>query len=291
MTHTTKLRLSSLLLPGLLIALTACAPIDVKQALQNQSPKVSVAGQRLTSLNFERVNLAFDLQVDNPNPIGLTLGGMDYDLKLAGHSFATGNQDQKMQLAASGPSHIELPLSLAFAEIYQGLKELQGKSEVPYELTTGLLIDVPLLGKLRYPVTTKGVLPLPQLPKVSLKNLTVQKINLTSATLALGLQVDNPNAFNVALDRLRYELTVNGKRWASADKASLGSVREQQQNTLTLPLTLNFMELGSGLYSLLTSSQPLDYRINGTLDASSANALIGKFNMPFDNSGNIKLSR
>lgn len=280
------------LLPlGLTLALSACAPGDVKEALTDQRPKVSVADQRLTSLDFKQVKLAFDIQVDNPNPFGLELAGLDYDLKLAGHSFASGNQDKHMQLAASGPSHFELPLSMAFAEIYQGLKGLKGKSEVPYELTTGLMIDVPLLGKLRYPVTAKGLLPLPQLPKVKLQNLTLEKLNYTSANLALKLQVDNPNAFSLGLDRLRYDLTVNGKRWASADQASLGSVQQQQQNTITLPLTLHFMELGTSVYNLLSSGQKLDYRLNGTLDASSSNSLIGKFDMPFNNRGQISLSK
>lgn len=273
------------------VALAACAPTDVRKALENQKPTVSLADQKLTALDFEHVDLLFGLKVDNPNPIGLTLGGLDYDLKLAGQSFVTGNQDKQMKLAASGASRIDLPVSLAFADIYKGLKDLQGQSEVPYELTTGLLIDVPLLGKLRYPVTTKGVLPLPKLPKVSLKGISVDKLSLTSATLALKLQVDNPNGFNLGLDRLRYDLTVNGKRWASADKSALGDVKEQQTNTLTLPLTLHLMELGSGVYNLLGSSQPLDYSLSGTLDASSANQLIGKFGMPFTSNGRVSLSR
>ena len=281
--------LKALLVTAPLLALQGCDTLNVKRALESQSPTVSVAGQRLTHLDFQQATVAFDIQVDNPNPIGLSLAGLDYDLKLAGHSFASGRQNKRMQLKAAGPSNFQLPLSMRFSEIYQGLKELKGKNEVPYELTTGLMIDVPLLGKLRYPVSTSGTLPLPRLPRVKLQSLTLEKLNYSGATLALKLKVDNPNGFAVALDKLRYDFKVNGKRWVSGNRASLGNLGSNQGNEVTVPITLNFMELGSGLYSLLQGGQELDYSLSGKLDATGGHPLIGSFAMPINRSGKIRL--
>ncbi len=275
----------------LLIGLSGCTPIEIKDALENQKPKVSVADQRLTRLDFKRVNMAFGIQVDNPNPIAIQLAGLDYDLKLADQSFVTGKQGKQMRLAASASSRIELPLSISFQELYQGIAALKGKQQIPYELTTGLLINVPLLGKLRYPVTTRGTLPLPRLPELSLQNLSLEKLNFTSATLTLKLAVHNPNAFSLALNRLNYDFKVNGKRWASGNTQALGNLAQQQKSTISLPITLNFMELGSGLYSLLQGGQPLNYSLSGKLDARSGHKLIGSFDMPFDTSGRVALSR
>jgi LEA14-like dessication related protein len=282
--------LTALLAALSLTVLSGCNPGNIRDALENQKPRVSVAGQQLTRLDFQQVGMAFDIRVDNPNPVGLSLGGLDYDLKLAGHSFASGKQNKQMQLKASGPSTFKLPLSMRFAEIYQGLKELKGKSEVPYELTTGLMIDVPLLGKLRYPVTTSGKLPLPRLPKVSVKSLTLDKLNFSGATLALKLKVNNPNAFGVALDKLNYDFKVNGKRWISGNRTSLGNLAANQGNELTLPITLNFMELGSGLYSLLKGGQDLNYNLSGKLDANGGHPLIGRFDVPINRSGKVRLA-
>jgi LEA14-like dessication related protein len=276
---------------ALMVGLSACAPVDIKQALENQTPKVSVVDQRLTRLDFERINLAFGIKVDNPNPVGIKLAGLDYDLKLAGQSFASGKQSKHMALAASGASQFELPLSMVFSEIYQAISNLKDKDQIPYELTTGLIIDVPLLGKMRYPVKAQGVLPLPRLPDISVKEIRLEKLNFSGATLALNLQVDNPNAFSVALNKLNYDFKVNGKRWASGNKQTLGTVKTKQKNIISLPITLNFMELGSGLYSLLNSGKDLNYSLSGKLDASSGNQLIGNFDMPFDTNGRVKLSQ
>lgn len=283
-------KLTALLATLSLTLLGGCNPGNIRDALESQKPRVSVAGQQLTRLDFQQVNMAFDIRVDNPNPVGLSLGGLDYDLKLAGHSFASGRQNKQMQLKAAGASTFQLPLSMRFAEIYQGLDKLKGKNEVLYELTTGLMIDVPLLGKLRYPVTTSGTLPLPKLPKVSVNSLTLEKLNFSGATLALKLKVNNPNAFGVALNKLRYDFKVNGKRWVSGNRASLGSLAANQGNEVTLPITLNFMELGSGLYSMLKGGQDLDYSLSGKLGATAAHQLIGSFDVPINRSGKVRLT-
>lgn len=279
-----------LTLAAFMLGLSACTPM-VKQAFENQKPKVSVVDQRLTGLDFEKVSIAFGIQVDNPNPVGIDLQGLDYDLKLDGHSFVTGKQDQKMPIAAYGSSRIELPLSMTFKEIEQGLSGLKGKDEVPYELTTGLLIKVPLLGTIRYPVVSKGVLPVPQLPRISLQGIKLERFNFNGATMALSVLVDNPNNFNVALNSLNYDLTINGKHWARGSSQTLGTIREKQKSLITLPLSISLLDLGSGFSSLIKSGTDLNYAIVGKLNASTSNKLIGNFDMPFDNSGHVKLAQ
>lgn len=283
--YTTPLALATIAL-----SLAACTPM-MKQAFENQKPHVSVVDQRLTGLDFEKVSIAFGIQVDNPNPIGIDLQGLDYELKLDGHSFITGKQDKQMPIAASGSSRIELPLGMTFKEIEQGLSGLKGKNEVPYELTTGLLIRVPLLGTVRYPVVSKGVLPVPQLPRISLQGIKLEKLNFSGATMALRVLVDNPNNFSVALNALNYDLTINGKHWASGNSQTLGNIREKQKSLITLPLTISLMDLGSGFSGLLKSGADLNYVITGRLNASTGNKLIGNFEMPFDNSGHVKLAQ
>ncbi len=279
-----------LTLAAVVLGLAACTPM-VKQAFDYQKPQVSVADQRLTGLNFESVSIAFGLKVDNPNPIGIVLEGLDYDLKLDGRSFLMGKQDKQMQIAASGASRIELPLSMTFKEIKQGLSGLKGKDEVPYELTTGLLIKVPLLGTYRYPVVSQGVLPVPQLPVVSLQRLKVESLSFTGATLALQLLVDNPNNFSVVLNSLEYGLKINGKQWASGHSQTLGNIKEKQKSVISLPVNISLMDLGAGFSTLLKGNEELNYTIVGKLNASTSNKFIGNFDMPIETSGRVKVAQ
>lgn len=274
---------------ALMLGLAACTPM-MKRALENQRPQVSVADQRVTGLDFEHVEIAFGIRVDNPNPVGIDLQGLDYDLKLDGRSFLTGKQDKTMQVAASGASRVELPLSLTFKEIKAGLSGLKGKDEVPYELTTGLMIKVPLLGSFRYPVVSRGVMPVPQLPVISLQSLKLESLNFSGATLSLKLLVDNPNNFSVALDSLDYDLKINGQHLAHGSSSTLGNIKEKQKSVISLPLSISLMNLSSGISDVLKSRETLNYTIAGKLSGSSSNKLIGHFDMPIERSGNVKLN-
>lgn len=274
-----------------LLLLSACAPVELKQALKNQRPRVSLADQRITHLDFNGIALAFGLSVDNPNPIGIQLAGLDYDLKLDGNPFLAGKQAQRMSIAAAGNSRVELPLSFTFSELRRSLRQLGDKAEVPYELVTGLMIEVPLLGTLRYPVTTRGTLPVPHMPSVSLQKVKLQRLDFSGATMELQLALDNPNAFGIDLNALNYDFTVNGKHWASGKRNNLGAVKKGAKGTITLPLSLNFMELGSGIYKLVSGGGALDYQLNGSLNARSDQRLLGAFDLPIKSSGRINLER
>lgn len=289
--RTSKTYAALLTTATILAGLTACTSMDMQQALENQKPKVSVTDQRLTGLDFERITIAFGIKVDNPNPVDINLAGLDYDLKLGGRSFISGKQDKAMKIAASGASRVELPLSMSFKEIQQGISELKDKDQVPYELTTGLMIQVPLLGTIRYPVVTQGVLPVPRMPTISLQSLKLEKLTFSGATLSVNLQVDNPNDFSVALNALNYALKINGKHWASGNSQTLGAIQAKQKNTISLPVTINLMDLGNGFSNLLASGEDLNYSLSGKLDANSSHALIGRFALPFDTNGRVKLSQ
>jgi len=277
-------------LAALAIGLAACSQL-MKQTLENQKPKVSVVEQRITGLDFEKVSIAFGIKVDNPNPIGIDLQGLDYDLKLAGHGFVSGKQDKQMQIAASGASQVELPLSMTFKEIEKALSGLKGKEQIPYELNTGLLIKIPLLGTLRYEVVSQGILPVPQLPKFTLQGLKVEKVSFNSATFMLNLQVDNPNNFSVALNALNYDLKINGKHWTSGNSHTLGNIKENQISVISLPATVSLLDIGSGFAELLKGGVDLNYLIVGKLNASTSNKLIGNFDMPVESSGSVKLTQ
>lgn len=279
-----------LTIAALVLGLSACTPM-VRQALENQRPQVSVVDERLTGLDFERITIAFGIKVDNPNPVGIDLEGLDYELKLDGHSFLAGKQDKQMQIAASGASRVELPLSMTFKEIQEGLSGLKGKDQVPYELTTGLMIKVPLLGTFRYPVVSQGVLPVPQLPAISLQSLKLENLSFSGATLMLKLLVDNPNDFSVSLNSLNYDVKINGKHLANGNSQTLGNIREKQKSVISLPLSIGLMDLSSGFSDMLKSSEPLNYAVVGKLNGSTSNRLIGNFDMPIESSGRIRLSQ
>lgn len=273
----------------MLLAGSGCAELNAKKVLEVNKPTAKVESVKLTGLDFQTLDLAFDIALDNPNPVSLQLGGLDYNLKLAGESFLKGVQNESLNMAASGTSHVQLPLSLNFNDLYKTFQTLGQRDTIPYELDLGLKLDIPILGQMRFPVQKSGEFPVPRPPRIALADMRVSSMSLLGAELDLVFEVDNPNTFSLALDRLNYALSVNGQPWVKTGAANIGRINANGVSRITLPVKLNFSEVGMGIYTALNSGKGLNYSVKGLLDATSSNAFVGAFQLPFDNSGSVKV--
>jgi LEA14-like dessication related protein len=272
-----------------MLLLAGCATLEqVGQALEGQKPTASVQGLRLTGLDMSGVDLTFDVQVDNPNPVGISLAGLDYDLKLLGSSFLQGDQPMGMKLRANGSSQVQVPVRLGFQQLVDSYRQLKGAKQVGYELDLGMGFEVPLLGRVRVPVSYQGEFPIPEMPAVTLRSLDVEQLTLSGAKLLLQLEVDNPNNFSVLLDRLNYNLKLNGYDVGGGLVKKGVNIQQEGRGTVSLPLSLDFAQAGMGLYKALLG-KGVRYDLSGSMNASSSNPMLERFRIPLDKQGRVNL--
>jgi LEA14-like dessication related protein len=272
-----------------LLILTSCATLEqVSQALEGQKPSAKVEGLRLTGLDMNGVDLTFDVGVDNPNPVGISLAALDYDLKLFGSSFLQGAQPMGMKVAASGKSQVQVPVRLGFQQLLNSYRQLKGAEQVGYELDLGMGFEVPVLGKVRVPASYQGQLPIPEMPSVSLKSVDVDQLTLSGAKLLLELQVDNPNSFSLLLDKLDYNLKLNGYDVGGGVVNQAARVQQDGRGVISLPLSLDFAQAGMGLYKALLG-KGVSYDLSGLMQASSSNPILSGFTIPLDKKGSVGL--
>lgn len=269
--------------------LQGCATMDrMGQALEGRKPTAQVVGVKLTGLDAQGVNLAFDVNVDNPNPVGISLAGLDYDLKLLGSRFLQGEQPMGMKLAAKGSSQVQVPLRLGFQQLLSTYKQLKSADQAAYQLDLGMGFDVPVLGRVRIPVNYQGEFPIPRMPQIKLRSLDVQKLSMSGASLLMQLQVDNPNAFSLLLDKFDYNLKLNGYDVGGGQLKKSLNIQQGGQGVIGLPVSLDFAQAGLGLYKALLGSG-ISYDLSGSLDASSSNAMLQAFRIPLDKQGRVDL--
>jgi LEA14-like dessication related protein len=282
-----KLLLSTLLLQALW--LQGCNTLQqMGQALEGQKPTALVQGVRMTGLDFDGVDLAFDVKVDNPNPVGISLAGLDYDLKLLGSRFLQGDQPMGMKVAAKGSSQVEVPMRLGFQQLMSTYQQLKTAHQAGYELDLGMGFDVPVLGRVRVPVSYRGEIPVPKMPNVKLQSLDVQQLSMSSAKLLLQMQVDNPNDFSLMLDQLNYHLKLNGFDVGGGLVEKSVNIKQGGQGVIGLPVSLDFAQAGMGLYSALLG-KGMSYDLSGSMNAVSSNPILKSFRIPLDKQGNLPL--
>ncbi|MCG7896736.1 MAG: LEA type 2 family protein [Candidatus Thiodiazotropha taylori] len=282
----------TILLLFMILLLQGCSSLQQAEQLMNGiQPTGEVKGVNLSGLDLRGIDLLFDVEVDNPNPVAISLDGLDYDLKLLNRSFLKGQQSMGMSLAADGKSQVKLPVRMEFERLLQHYSELSNRDDVPYQLDLGLGIDVPLLGRVRLPMSYQGRLPVPKLPDVSVSRIDVQRLSLQAIDLMLELEVENPNRFALMLQRLDYQFKLNGIDVGQGAAAQSLNIDKQGKGRVRLPLSLDLQKAGGGLYSALMGGRGLSYELSGMLDATGDTPLIGDIKIPLDKQGNFNLSR
>lgn len=98
-----------ILIPGMIFL--SCSALN--QMLNSvKRPTVAVDRVHISGLSFDDIDLLFDLKVNNPNSIKVSLAGFDYDFFLNGNSFVKGQQDKGLNIEAKGESIVQIPINL-----------------------------------------------------------------------------------------------------------------------------------------------------------------------------------
>ena len=268
------------------VTLSSCAIFGGVKMVQ---PKVAFTGAKLDKLSFSNADLLFDMQIENPNPLGVKLASFDYELLVNGFSFLSGKQDKNLDIPASGKDTIQLPLTVRFLDLYQAVQSLRNQDESAYDLKCSFGFNLPIIGEVKVPVQTSGKVPLLKLPSIDVATLKVTRLDVFGAELKLAIDVKNNNPFAVALDGFKYQFDVNGQSWAVGQAKSVGDVTQKGESQIEIPIALNFLKVGQTAYQLLRGDKKLNYQLQGNLDINAAHPLLGKVSIPFDKLGAIDI--
>jgi len=280
------------LLPLLLFPLFIVSCHAIQDLANNiKKPSLSVDDVHITGFNFREMQLTYDIKVDNPNPVALNMLGYDYNLKVNDHSFLKGDQTKKVNIESSGQSIVQVPLTINFKELYNTVEGVANKDQSSYNFLSHLAFDLPVLGKTKIPVHKKGNIPIVKLPKVNVQNISVDNLSLNGADMNLHLQFDNPNGFGLNINQLKYNLMVNGNKWAVGKALKGVDIKKDGVTNLDIPISLDIGQIGMSAYKLLTDQQSLDYKLKGNFKFNVLHELLGAANYNFDRSGAIPINR
>jgi LEA14-like dessication related protein len=274
---------------AILLAGTGCAALE--REAERRKPSASIDSTRVTGFDFDAARLLVDVRVDNPNPVGIEIAGLDYELRLNGERVLTGDSTDRSDIPARGSGTVAVPITLNYGDLADRVAHLRGRDTVDYAIDLGIMVDVPLLGKRRLPATASGTVPIPQRPEIALRDLRVERLNLGGARVVLDVAVSNPNAFALALKALQYDLNINGSDWASGSLNELTRVGAGERSTLSVPIDLDFAAIGSGVRALLMAGARTDYDLSGVLSGTAGPDLFGDFELSFEETGTIGVAR
>jgi hypothetical protein len=245
---------------------------------------VSFDGLQVRSLTFEEADVDFVFQVENPNPVRLSLASFDYALELEQVPFLSGDQPGGFTLEPSGASPLVLPVSLTYADIYDTIQATRGEDVVDFLLSGAMGFDTPA-GLVHLPYSEAGDFPALRPPQFSFSSVRVPDVDLLAGTadVEVDLAVDNSLGSTLFFDRFDYDLTFDGTPVASGLVADFDAAGAET-SILTLPVTVDLLSLGAGVVDALVSGGNIDLGLDATMDVDTP---FGVVPLSIDETGSV----
>jgi LEA14-like dessication related protein len=255
-------------IPVVSMLLLAGCPKNIKLPdLSAMTPKVRFDDVKLGKPDWKGVDAEFVVAVDNPNPVGVKLASWTWDLDIAGSDLLAGDQQDGAQLEAAGESKLAIPARLQFADLLEVGKAAKGQAEVPFTVSGTMGFNTPL-GVVTVPWEDNGTLPVLRKPKIRVQGLKLAKLDVLAGQvdLLLDLGVSHEGGGTLSLADVDWTLDLGGKRVADGTAAKLAEVAAGQESTISLPIGVKVVTLGTSLVKALKNKQ--DIQVDFGADAN-----------------------
>jgi len=275
----------------LIISLPGCAIIDAILGGGVKEPVVKIDSVDFGKVSFESLELLFNIMIENPNQLGISLSSFDYELLLNEKSFVKGDQRDGMQIGANASSSVQIPVSLRFRDIIESVQSVSRQDTSNYQFKSGFAFSVPVIGDVRIPVQRSGMIPVIKAPSINIAHFKIDNISITGARATLALDVKNPNSFSLGLKNMHYAFSVDGTSLVEGTRESVLSMNKNEESRIEIPVSMNFLELGQSLYRILRGEQAAQFRLTGSAAFDSSLDFFQNIPLNFDTSGDLPLMR
>jgi len=114
---------------GLLAGVAGCALAALLSgcaglARLEQPPRVTLVGLEPVQVQFLEQRYVATLRVQNPNPVDITIDGLEYTLAINGSDFADGVSRQRITVPAYGEKTLEVGVVSTIVKLFRQIEQL-----------------------------------------------------------------------------------------------------------------------------------------------------------------------
>jgi len=141
-----------------LFSLSGCSALQ--HALNIENPRYSIRDIRprldiAIPLSASSIDIDFNVEVDNPNSVGLRLDQLDFDLLINDTRVLESTSRQDLRIPANGVGDVQLRTRIGYQNVrtlWNELVDIVRGQRARYELRGNAYYDTPV-GRLKFPVT------------------------------------------------------------------------------------------------------------------------------------------
>jgi len=216
-------------------------------------PAVAVRDYTIDEISTKHLTVVLHLVIDNPNPIGLKLTSVTYELTLAEKPLISGSTENGADIKAGGTCEVDVSVVMNYADVLAVYDAVQAVDEVPYQIKGRITLDTPI-GPLPIPYKSEGMMPVVRPPKVADLGIQLGNVSFSGMDAVIKMTLENPNGFPLDIRFINYQLFLENKPFSTG--SVIGKpIPAHGTATMDAPVNVAFGSAGSWIYSLVLKGQ------------------------------------
>jgi len=249
-------------------------------AQQKPDIEISVREKRILEPTPQGLSLSFVLHLKNLLTLPQLLASYDFRAVIDGVEFLNLQTELDAPIRLEGREEIEiaLPIKITYGYLFAAVPGIQDRDQASCSVTGGMSFQEDRGKEKRVPISFSGEFPIFRGIEVNPLSIEARDLTVGGADLVFKASVGNPNGFPFKIVRMSCRLELVGVPVSESVLGQGVTVDARGEKVLSVPLLLDFFELGRPLYDGL-SQPPVDIRLSGEIELSS---IWGTFKISFD---------
>jgi len=196
-------------------------------------PTIEDVRPTITSIDLGGVNFAFEVDVKNPYFISLASPGFQYGIDVEGEAFIASQESGALRVPAWSVGTVVLPVRLEYLDLIKAYAALRELDEFTYRLHATLRLST-FVRTFELPLSHEGTAPVVRPPRFTNITFRARRTSLTSAAVAVEADMENPNVFEIGVDRLGYVLRIGKTRVGDVKATTEGAIAARGSGRIKL---------------------------------------------------------
>lgn len=237
-----------------LSVLSGCAYLQKFLSSAFKQPTLAFKTASFTDFSLGGLNLDTVWELNNPNPVGISLASVDYALFIDDKQVVAGTPANGFQMAANAATQLHFPAGIKFQDLAGVVETFLTKDMASWKAQGGIGVQTPI-GVLRFPLAADGMFEVPKIPQIVFGNPRITNVSFQGATVEFPLTVTNRNSYALPIAGVTGNLAVAGSNVGTISTGDLGAMDGKGTRQVAIPLTINFVQVAGAAANALRGGQ------------------------------------
>ncbi len=251
--------------------------------------KITVGEKRIRDFSLDGLTFVFHVNIANSSSKDYFLSGYEYRFIVNQTDYLQlqTELEEGIRIEARGETLVAFPVKITYENLFRAIPEMKNELHVMCNLVGWARFSDVRRERGKLALAFTGDFPIFWKPELQLVRLQVNTLTIGGADIEFAVKFQNKNRFDLMVDRISYTLTLAGYEIEKGTIAGDKNIDKQGEKLFSLPLLLDFFDVGKEVYNVLNKSSTQS-RFFGVVEVQT---VWGRLTIPFDKQELLTIKR